>query len=79
LDAAELGGEGAAKMRRLCDAACDAPVKRGLTTTAPNPDARRYLLTVELGDSRRELVASDPIDAPAVAELIAFVEEHGRR
>jgi len=42
-------------------------------------DGRRYRLTVYLGDSRREVTATDPVETPAIAELIAFVEKHGQR
>ena len=79
LDAAHVGGEHAAQMQRLCEAACAVPPKRGLATTSPNPDGRRYRLTVEMEGSRHEVAAADPVDEPAIAELIAFVEEHGRR
>jgi hypothetical protein len=79
LDDAQLGLEGAAQMRRLCEGVCAAPAPPGLATNSPHPDGRRYRLTVEVEGSRREVVAADPVDTPAIAELIAFVEEHGRR
>jgi len=79
LYAAQLGDEHAAQLQRLCESACAVAPKRKEGRGAAVPDGRRYRLTVELGDSRRELTAADPVDAPAIAELIAFVEKHGRR
>ena len=79
LDAAQLGDEHAAQLQRLCEAACAVAQKRKASRAAAVPDGRRYRLTVELGDSRREVTAADPVDAPVIAELIAFVETHGRR
>ena len=79
LDAAQLGDEHAAHLQRLCESACAVAPKRKASRAAAVPDGRRYRLTVKLGDSRREVTAADPVDAPAIAELIAFVETHGRR
>ncbi len=79
LDAAQLGGKRAAHAQRLCEAACTVPPKRRASTAAPVPDGRRYRLTIEMDGARREVTAADPVDEPAIAELIAFVEEHGRR
>jgi hypothetical protein len=79
LDATQLGDEHAAQLQRLCESACAVAPKRKASRAAGVPDGRRYRLTVELGDSRREVTAADPVDAPAIAELIAFVETHGRR
>lgn len=78
LDSACLGAERAAKMQRLCAAACAVARRKHASTTARVPDGRRYRLTVETEDSRREVTAADPVDAPAIADLIAFVEAHGR-
>lgn len=78
LNAAQLGDEQAAQLRRLCDSACAvAPTRKGGRATVV-PDGRRYRLTVELGDSRRDVTATDPVKTPAIAELIAFVEKHGQ-
>ena len=79
LDAAQLGDEHAAQLQRLCESACAVAPKRKAGGAAAVPDGRCYRLTVDLGDSRREVTASDPVDAAAIAELIAFVEKHGRR
>ena len=79
LNAAQLGDEHAAQLQRLCESACAVAPKRKASRSAAVPDGRRYRLTVESGDSRREVTAADPVDAPAIAELIAFVEKHGRR
>jgi hypothetical protein len=79
LHAAQLGDEHAAQLQRLCQSACAVAPKRRASRAGVAPDGRRYRLTVELGDSRREVTVADPIDAPAIAELIAFVEKHGRR
>ena len=79
LNAAQLGDEHAAQLQRLCESACAVAPSRKASRAAAVPDGRRYRLTVELGDSRREVTAADPVDAPAIAELIAFVEKHGRR
>ena len=79
LHAAQLGDEHAAQLQRLCESACAVAQKRKASRAAPVPDGRRYRLTIELGDSRREVTAADPVDAPAIAGLIAFVEKHGRR
>ena len=79
LNAAQLGAEHATQLHRLCESACAVAPKRKASRAAPVPDGRRYRLTVESGDSRREVTAADPVDAPAIAELIAFVEKHGRR
>ena len=79
LNAAQLGDEHAAQLQRLCESACAVAPKRKAGRAAAVPDGRRYRLTVDLGDSRREVTAADPVDAPAIAELIAFVEKHGRR
>ena len=79
LNAAQLGDEHAAQLQRLCDSACAVASKPKASRAAAVPDGRRYRLTVESGDSRREVTAADPVDAPAIAELIAFVEKHGRR
>ena len=74
------GDEHAAHARRLCAAACavaqkgDAPHR-----AAAIPDGRRYRLTIETEGARREVTAADPVLEPAIAELIAFVETHGRR
>jgi hypothetical protein len=78
LSAAQLGGERAAQLQRLCEAACAVPPKRRASTAAPVPDGRRYRLIVEMERSRREVTAADPVDEPAIAELIAFIEEHRR-
>lgn len=79
LNAAQVGGEHAAQMRRLCEAACAVPQRRRVNTAAPVRDGRRYRLTVEMEGSRREVAADDPVDEPAIAQLIAFIEEHGLR
>jgi hypothetical protein len=79
LDAARLGDEHAADAQRLCTAACAVAPKSGAPQTAPIPDGRRYRLTIEADGSRHEVTAADPIGEPAIAELIAFVEAHGRR
>jgi hypothetical protein len=79
LNAAQLGDEHAAQLQRLCESACAVAQKRKASRAAAVPDGRRYRLTVTLGDSRREVTAADPVEAPAIAELIAFVEKHGRR
>ena len=79
LSAAQLGDEHAAQLQRLCESACAVAPKRKASRAAAVPDGRRYRLMVELGDSRREVTAADPVDAPAIAGLIAFVEKHGRR
>ncbi len=79
LNAAQLGDEQAAQLQRLCASACAVAPKRRASRAAGVPDGRRYRLMVESGDSRREVTAADPVDAPAIAELIAFVEKHGRR
>jgi hypothetical protein len=79
LNAAQLGDEHAAQLQRLCDSACAVAPQRKASRSANVPDGRRYRLTVESGDARREVTAADPVDAPAIAELIAFVEKHGRR
>ena len=79
LNAAQLGDEQAAHLQRLCESACAVAQKRKASRAAAVPDGRRYRLTVESGDSRREVTAADPIEAPAIAELIAFVEKHGWR
>jgi hypothetical protein len=79
LNAAQLGEEHSAQLQRLCESACAVAPKRKASRSASVPDSRRYRLTVESGDSRREVTAADPVDAPAIAELIAFVEKHGRR
>jgi len=79
LSAAQLGDEHAAQLQRLCESACAVAQKRKASRDGAIPDGRRYRLTVELGDSRREVTAADPVDAPAIAKLIAFVEKHGRR
>ena len=79
LNAAQLGDEQAARMQRLCESACAVAPKRRATRASGVPDGRRYRLMVESGDLRREVTAADPVDTPAIAELIAFVEKHGRR
>jgi hypothetical protein len=79
LDAAQLGEEHAAQLRRLCDAACAVAPTGEAGTVAPIRDARRYRLTVETNGKRHALTAADPVAAAAIAELIAFVEAHGRR
>jgi hypothetical protein len=79
LDAAQLGAKRAAHANQLCEAACTVPQKRRAGTAAPVPDGRRYRLTIEMDGARRVVTASDPVDEPAIAELIAFVVEHGRR
>ena len=79
LNAARLGDAHAAQLQRLCESACAVAPKRKANHATAVPDGRRYRLTIERGDSRREVTAADPIDAPAVAELIAFVEQHGQR
>jgi len=79
LNATQLGDKHAAQLQRLCESACAVAPKRKASRAAAVPDGRRYQLTVEWGDSRREVTAADPVDAPALAELIAFIEKHGRR
>jgi len=79
LNAAQLGDEHAAQLQRLCDSACAVAPTRKASRAAAVPDGRRYRLTVDLGDSRREVTATDPVETPAIAELIAFVEKHGQR
>jgi hypothetical protein len=77
VNAAHLGSERAAQMQRLCDAACAVAPKRGARGAAAIPDGRRYRLTIETGGSHREVTAADPVDEPAIAELIAFVRGLG--
>ena len=77
LDAAHLGGQRAAQMHRLCEAACAVVPKRAASRLAAIPDGRRYRLTIETDGSRREVNAADPVDEPAIAELIAFVRGMG--
>ena len=77
LNAAQLGTEHAAQMQRLCKAACAVARKGNPSRIVTIADGRRYRLTVEMEGARREVIAADPVDAPAVAELIAFVEAHG--
>jgi len=79
LDAAQLGAEHAAHAQHLCTAACAVAQQGRRAQAAPIPDGRRYRLTIEADGSRHEVTAADPIGEPAIAELIAFVEAHGRR
>jgi len=79
IDSDRLSAEEAAQLQRLCDAA---PAVEQDTAAPPTPqiaDGRRYHLTIETEDSRREFNAADPVDHPAIARLIAFVQQHGRR
>ena len=78
VDSAQLAGEDAAQLRRLCDAASASAKSDDAPQPSSIPDGRRYRLTIETGDKRRELKISDPIEHPAIAALIAFVQQRGR-
>jgi hypothetical protein len=79
VDSAHLSAEEAVQLQRLCEAASATGQQQATSNATPVPDGRRYRLTIETADSRRELSAADPIDHPAVARLIAFVQQRGRR
>jgi hypothetical protein len=78
VDSAHLAAEEAAQLRRLCDAAT-AIAHQQASNASALPDGRRYQLTIETEGSRRVLTAADPIEHPALAHLIAFVQQRGRR
>jgi hypothetical protein len=44
----------------------------------PVPDARTYRIAIDLGSGRQELTVSDPVQSPAIAELIGFLRKHAR-
>jgi hypothetical protein len=77
IDSAHLSAEEVAQLRRLCDEVSAAGQDRAIAPTIA--DGRRYRLTIETGESRRDLIAADPVDDPAIAHLIAFVQQRGRR
>jgi hypothetical protein len=76
IDSEHLSAEEAVQLQRLCDATAPAGGKASSPAVA---DGRRYRLTIETGDARRDLIAADPVDDPAIANLIAFVQQRGRR
>ena len=77
LHGAELAADDLAEAIRLCRAA----IAARSTTTAPSspamPDARRYRLAIEIDGERHQLNATDPVQAPAIAKLVEFVQEKG--
>ena len=79
VDSAHLAAEEAAQLRRLCDAAAAITNPQVASNAPALPDGRRYRLTIETEGSRRVLTAADPIEHPALAHLIAFVQQRGRR
>lgn len=76
VDTETLDAEAAGALRRLCADIDNVAQARPETEATVAPDARRYRIEIESGEGRRELVASDPVTDPAVAALIAFVQEH---
>ena len=76
VDARTLDAGEAAELRRLCADAGAAAGAAALPDIATHPDARRYRITIESPDGRREFVAADPVTDPAIAALIAFVRRH---
>lgn len=79
VDGAQLAAIDAIELRRLCEAAL-AVTKGAADNPRPSsamPDARRYLLTVDVDGDRHGLIASDPVSSPAIAALIAFVRQRG--
>jgi len=79
VDAAQLSADDAATLRRLCDAVPATAYETPASQREVIPDGRRYRLTIERGNERRRLDAADPIDHPAIAELITFVRKRGTR
>ena len=78
VDSSQLSAENSAELQRLCDALPAKPKQKPARKAPPMPDARCYTLTIEAGAKRREVSAADPIDHPAIADLIAFVRRCGR-
>jgi len=79
VDAARLSGADAAHLERLCAAALAAARRSATPPAATVCDARRYHLTIDIDGVQRELDAADPVSQPAVAALITFVTDVGRR
>lgn len=76
VDARTLDADDAAELRRLCAAVDAAKGAAPVPDLVTHPDARRYRITVESVEGKRELVAADPVTDPAIAALIAFVQRH---
>ena len=79
IDSEHLSAEEAAQLQRLCDAASATGQNTSASSMPAVADGRRYRLTIETGDARRDLIAADPVNDPAIAHLIAFVQQRGRR
>jgi hypothetical protein len=79
VDSKQLAEDDKAQAINLCHAALDARSHAADPPSAPAPaptaDARRYRLKIELDGSTHELATTDPISNPAIAQLIAFLED----
>ena len=75
LNGAELAENDAAMLRRLCTAAIAATPQKAGPPPPTLPDARRYRCTIELDGARCDFIAADPIGEPAIAALIAFLQD----
>ena len=79
VDATQLSATEAAELERLCAAL---PDPKHASTTPQRPaiaDGRRYRITIETAHDRHQIDAADPIDHPAVANLVTFLQKRGRR
>ena len=79
VDSAQLAAQDATELRRLCEAVSAIAKRKDAPQLPSIPDGRSYRLTIEAGDVPRELAVADPIEHPAIAALIAFVQRRGRR
>jgi hypothetical protein len=79
VDSAHLAAEEAAQLQRLCDAASAAAMQPATPPASPNPDGRRYHLTIETAESPPELTRTDPSTHPAIAQKRAVVQQGGQR
>jgi hypothetical protein len=79
VDATQLHAADAAELQRLCDAALAAAKQAATSPPATLYDARRYHLTIDIDGVQHQVSAADPVSPPAVADLIAFVTNVGRR
>jgi hypothetical protein len=78
VDDANLAADDAAQLRRLCAAAIAATHRKPASPPPTLPDARRYRCTIELDGVCRDFTAADPVNEPAIADLIAFLQDRRR-
>ncbi len=79
VDTAHLSAAESAQLKRLCAAALAIAGHKAKPPPATLYDARRYHLTIDIDGVKRDIDATDPVNDPALADLIGFVTTVSRR